>query len=499
LRRYCPCWATTSDDGVMRSARRGRTKRKLRPRKRQSCPVFFFFLIIKCFHFKTIDIDSPIDFLSEPSICSLAITWSQGNRIRMNDMRRELQKRKPLEGLRVLELGQLLAGPFAGVLLAWFGADVIKVEQPGVGDPLRKWREMHQDTALWWYILGRNKKSITLDLRHPKGQEIVRKLVTHVDVLLENFKPGTMEKWGLAYEDLKKLNPKLIMARVSGWGQTGPNARKAGFASVAEGVGGLRYVTGFPDRPPARPNLSLGDSLAGLHAALGIMIALYDRDIVGVGAGQVLDIAIYESVFNMMEGIVPEYDMCGVVREREGTKLSGIVPTGTYPCKGGKFIIIGGNSDSIFKRLMTAIGRFDMTNDARLEHNDGRVRHEQEIEDAITAWTLEHTFEDALKILEDADVPSGPIYSVVEMLKDPHFIARSLFETVILKDGSAVKLPRMVPQMSETPGGTKWVGPPLGAHTREVLQGILGVSETELEKFAEEGVIGDYVVTSEAE
>jgi len=417
----------------------------------------------------------------------------------MNNMLREVQKRKPLEGLRVLELGQLLAGPFAGVLLAWFGAEVIKVEQPAIGDPLRNWRAMHKGTALWWYILGRNKKSITLDLRHPIGQEIVRKLVTHMDVLLENFKPGTMEKWGLGYEDLRKLNPKLIMARVSGWGQTGPNARKPGFASVAEGVGGLRYVTGYPDRPPARPNLSLGDSLAGLHAALGVMIALYYRDIVGARTGQVVDIAIYESVFNMMEGIVPEYDMCGIIREREGTKLSGIVPTGTYPCKGGEYIIIGGNSDSIFKRLMTAIGRSDMTNDTRLEHNDGRVKHEQEIEDAITAWTLEHTFEDALKILEDADVPSGPIYSVVEMLKDPHFIARSLFETVTLEDGCTVKLPRMVPQMSETPGGTEWVGPPLGAHNREVLQGILGVSEAELEKFVAEGVIGDCAVTSKEE
>lgn len=407
----------------------------------------------------------------------------------MNDPSQK--KQKPLQGLRVLELGQLLAGPFASVLLAWFGAEVIKVEPPNTGDPLRKWRAMYNDTALWWYILGRNKKCITVDLRKPKGQEIVRRLAVEVDVVLENFRPGTMEKWGLGYEVLKQLNPRVIMARVSGWGQTGPNSRLPGFASVAEGVGGLRYVTGYPDRPPVRPNLSLGDSLAGLHAALGIMMALYYRDVVGAHVGQVIDVAIFEAVFNMMEGIVPEYDKCGIVREREGTKLSGIVPTSTYPCKEGKYIIIGGNSDGIFKRLMTAIGKPEMAADPRLEHNDGRVKHDQEIETAISSWTQQLPLHEALAILEKAEVPSGPIYSVVDMLKDPHFQARGLFETGVLENGEAITLPSIIPQMSETPGGTEWIGPPLGAHNREVLQGLLGFTDEELESFAAEGVIGE--------
>jgi len=414
-------------------------------------------------------------------------------------MKHEIEhKRKPLEGLRVLEMGQLLAGPFAGVLLAWFGAEVIKVEPPGTGDPLRSWRAMHNGTALWWYILGRNKKCITVDLRKPQGQDIIRKLAPHVDVILENFKPGTMEKWGLGYEDLKPLNPQLIMARVSGWGQTGPNASKPGFASVAEGVGGLRFVTGYADRPPVRPNLSLGDSLAGLHAALGILIALYHRDRSGARVGQVIDVAIYEAVFNMMEAMVPEFDTCGIVRQREGTRLSGIVPTGTYPCSDGSFIIIGGNGDGIFKRLMNAIDRPDLANDTRLAHNDGRVKYENQIETAITEWTRKHSFADALSILEKAEVPSGPIYSVVDMLKDAHFIARGLFETITLDDGTTVKLPAITPFMSETPGATEWIGPPLGAHNREVLQEILGFSTAELDKFATEGVIGAIGETAKA-
>jgi len=386
-------------------------------------------------------------------------------------------------------MGQLLAGPFASVLLAWFGAEVIKVEPPGVGDPLRTWRALYKGTALWWYILGRNKKCITVDLRVPKGQDIVRKLVEKVDVVLENFKPGTMEAWGLGYTELKKINPRIIMARVSGWGQTGPNSPKPGFASVAEGVGGLRYVTGYPDRPPVRPNLSLGDSLAGLHAALGILIAIYYRDVLGGGTGQEVDVAIYEAVYNMMEGIVPEYDKCGIIREREGTRLTGIVPTGTYPCKDCKYIIIGGNSDSIFKRMMKAIGRPDMANDPRLEHNNGRVKHAEEIDNAITAWTSQNPYKEVLHVLEEAAVPVGPIYSVADMLSDPHFSARGLFEDVVLEDGNTVKLPTLVPKLSETPGGTEWPGPPLGAHNKQVLGKMLGFSEEQLKDLAAEGVI----------
>ena len=396
---------------------------------------------------------------------------------------------RPLEGLRILELGQLLAGPFASVILAWFGAEVIKVEPPGVGDPLRRWRKLYKGTALWWYILGRNKKCVTLNLRSPRGQEIARQLVAKVDVVLENFKPGTLEKWGLGYEELKKINPGLIMTRVSGWGQNGPNALMPGYANVAEGVGGLRYVTGYPDRPPVRPNLSLGDSLAGLHAALGVLLAVYHRDVKGTGEGQMVDVAIYESVFNMMESLVPEYDKLGHVRERRGAKLSGIVPTSTYLCSDGKYIIIGGNGDAIFKRLMTTAGREDMANDPRLEHNDGRVEHEEAIDAAIEAWTGQHTFEEVFQMLEAAGVPTGPIYSVAEILEDPHYQARGMFEEVEIAEGETVKLPTLVPKLSRTPGGTEWIGPPLGAHNEEVYSSLLGMRPEEIARLHEEGII----------
>jgi formyl-CoA transferase len=398
--------------------------------------------------------------------------------------------RRPLEGLRVLEMGQLLAGPFAAVLLAWFGAEVIKIEPPGEGDPLRTWRSLYKGTALWWYILGRNKKSVTVNLRTPEGQAIVRRLVDKVDVVLENFKPGTMEKWGLGYEDLKKINPRIIMARVSGWGQDGPYSGKPGFASVAEAVGGMRFVTGYPDSPPVRPNLSLGDTLAGLHAAIGILVAVYHRDVAGSGVGQVVDVALYESVFNMMEGIVPDFDKLGVVRQREGNRLSGIVPTGTWRCSDDKYVVIGGNGDSIFRRLMTAIGRPDLANDPKLKRNSGRVKHAPLIDDAIDAWTRTHSLQYVIDTLEKAEVPVGPIYSVAEMIDDPHFIARGLFETHRLPDGTTVKLPALVPKLSATPGETQWIGPELGAHNAEVLGKLLGISGEELHKLVEQGVVG---------
>jgi formyl-CoA transferase len=398
--------------------------------------------------------------------------------------------RRPLEGLRILEMGQLLAGPFASVLLAWFGAEVIKIEPPGEGDPLRTWRSLYKGTALWWYILGRNKKSVTVNLRTAEGQAIVRRLVDKVDVVLENFKPGTMEKWGLGYEELKKINPRIIMARVSGWGQDGPYSGKPGFASVAEAVGGLRFVTGYPDSPPVRPNLSLGDTLAGLHAALGILVAVYHRDVAGSGVGQVVDVALYESVFNMMEGIVPDFDKLGVVRQREGNRLSGIVPTGTWRCSDDKYVVIGGNGDSIFRRLMNAIGRPDLANDAKLERNSGRVNHAALIDDAIDAWTRTHSLQQVIDTLEKADVPVGPIYSVAEMIDDPHFIARGLFETHRLSDGTTVKLPALAPKLSATPGETRWIGPELGAHNAEVLGKLLGISGEELRRLVEKGVVG---------
>jgi succinyl-CoA---D-citramalate CoA-transferase len=396
---------------------------------------------------------------------------------------------RPLEGLRILEMGQLLAGPFASVLLAWFGAEVIKIELPGIGDPLRRWRKLYKGTALWWYILGRNKKCVTLNLKDPRGQEIARQLAAKVDVVLENFKPGTLEKWGLGEDELRRLNPRLIVARVSGWGQTGPNASKPGYANVAEGVGGLRFLTGDTDRPPVRPNLSLGDSLAGLHAALGVLLAVYHRDVNKTGEGQVIDVAIYESVFNLMESLVPEYDKLGYVRERQGAKLSGIVPTSTYLCRDGKYIIIGGNGDTIFKKLMVAAGREDLANDPRLAHNDGRVEHEQMIDAAIETWTRQHTFDEIFVALEKSGVPTGPIYSVAEILNDPHYQARGMFEEVEIGDHETVKLPTFIPKLSRTPGGTNWIGPPLGAHNDEVYSGLLGMRPDEIAKLHEEGII----------
>jgi formyl-CoA transferase len=406
----------------------------------------------------------------------------------MNKTNTQPQNPGPLAGIKILELGQAIAGPFAAAFLAWFGAEVIKVEPPGIGDPLRNWRVVHQGTSLWWYSMARNKKCITLNLRAKDGQHIARELAKRVDVVLENFRPGILEKWGLGYEDLKKENPRLILARISGYGQTGPNAQKPGFAAVAEAFGGLRYVTGDPDRPPVRPNLSLGDSVAGLHAALGALMALYHRD-VKAGPGQVIDVALYESVLNLMEGTIPEFDLAGVKREREGMRLTGIVPSGTYPCADGSYIVIGANGDSIYRRLMSAIGRDDLANDLRLAQNDGRSRHVDEIDSAISAWTQRHAAADAIRILEAAEVPTGPIYSAEEMLADPHYKERGVYQQVDLPGGQVVKLPTVAPRLTETPGGLRWIGPPLGAHNTEVYQEWLGLPAAELARLASEGVI----------
>lgn len=394
----------------------------------------------------------------------------------------------PLTGLKILELGQLLAGPFATTLLAWFGAEVIKVEPPGTGDALRRWRAMHGDTSLWWSIMGRNKKSVTLDLKSTKGQAVARELVKNVDAVIENFKPGTLEKWGLGPRELEAINPGLVLVRVSGWGQTGPRAPEPGYASVAEGFSGLRYLTGYPDRPPVRANLSLGDTIAGLHAALGLLSALYHRDRSKEGNGQVVDVAIYEAIFNMLESTLPEYDVLGKVRQPQGSKLSGIVPSNTYRCADGRYIIIGGNGDSIFKRLMTAAGRDDLAADPRLAHNDGRVAHEKEIDDAIAAWTGRHTFDEILEALASARVPAGPIYTIADIAEDPHYRARGMIEQRSLKDGTPVKLPVMAPRFEKTPGGNRWIGPELGAHNTEVYSS-LGMSPEELESLRKEGVI----------
>jgi formyl-CoA transferase len=392
-----------------------------------------------------------------------------------------------LHGVRVLELGQLIAGPFTGFMLAGFGAEVIKVEPPNGGDPMRSWRKLHEGTSLWWYSLARNKKSVTLDLRKEEGRRLLRKLANKCDVLIENFRPGRMEEWGLGYDALAEDNPGLVMVRVSGFGQDGPYAKRPGFASVAEGIGGLRYLTGDGDRPPVRTGVSLGDSLAGLHAVIGALMALRHRDL--TGKGQVVDTAIYESVFNMMESLLPEYDMFGHVRERSGAKLSGIVPSNTYRCRDGKYVIIGGNGDSIFQRLMRAAGRADMADDARLLHNPGRVEHEAEIDAAIGAWTAEHSFDEVLSALERAEVPAGPIYSVADIAKDPQYRARKMFEQITLPDGTPLEIPALVPRLSETPGATRTLAPSLGQHNGEVYGGLLGLSEGKISTLREAGVI----------
>jgi len=394
----------------------------------------------------------------------------------------------PLQGIKVLELGQLIAGPFTGSFLGYFGAEVIKVEQPGVGDPLRKWRMMDGDTSVWWASMARNKKCITANLRTEAGREIVRKLAAETDVLIENFRPGAMERWGLGPDVLRANNPGLIYARVSGYGQTGPYSSRLGFASVCEGFGGFRYLNGFPDRPPVRPNLSMGDTLAALHTALGIVMACVRKLSDPEHKGQVVDVAIYEAVFNLLESVVPEYDRGGEIRECSGSTLTGIVPTNTYRCKDGKDVIIGANGDSIFKRLTVAMGQPEMGDDPRFADNAGRVIHEPEIDAAIAAWMATMTGDEALQVLENAEVPSGPIYSVADMLEDEHYNARGLFETVE-SNGKPLKIPAMIPKLSDTPGETRWPGPALGAHNEEILGEILGMSAEEIGRLKEAGDI----------
>lgn len=395
---------------------------------------------------------------------------------------------RPLQGVRVLELGQLLAGPFAGTLLAYFGAEVIKVEPPGGGDPIRQWRVVRDGSSLWWRSLGRNKKCITLDLRNPSGRELVRRLAQRSDVLIENFRPGTMEKWGLGPAELKAVNAGLVYTRISGYGQTGPYAKRPGYASVCEGIGGLRYVNGFPGQKPVRPNLSLGDTLAGLHAALGIMLALWQRRNDPLQQGQTVDVALFEAVFNLLEAVVPEYDGAGIVREPAGSTVTGIVPTNTYLCRDGKYVIIGGNGDSIFKRLMEAAERSDLAADPRLAHNAGRVQHEREIDAALSDWTATLDSSEVLARLDTAEVPAGPIYSVADMLRDPHFQARELFETVEI-DGQPLKIPAILPKLGSTPGATSWPGPAVGSHNREVFEELLGLEATEIDRLRDDGVI----------
>ncbi len=394
---------------------------------------------------------------------------------------------RPLDGIRVIEMGQLLAGPFTSSILGYFGAEVIKVEPPKTGDPIRGWRVLDDDgMSLWWRSIGRNKKSVTIDLKSEKGRELVRELMKTADVVVENFRPGVMEGWGLGPEDLKPFNPGLIFARISGYGQTGPYSAKPGYASVTEGVSGFRYLNGFPGQPPVRPNLSVGDTISAIHAALGVCLALLQRN-KAPDEGQVVDIALYESMFNLMESVVPEFSGAGVVREASGTTITGIVPTNTYTCADGKYVVIGGNGDSIFKRLMVAAGHPEMAENPAMAVNAGRVEHEEEIDQALTAWCASKPAAEIIDILEAERVPVGLIYNVEDQMNDPHFHARGMFEEVDI-NGKPLTIPAITPVLSKTPGRTDWPGGEVGSHNDEVLKGILSLSDADVAALVDEGV-----------
>ena len=415
-------------------------------------------------------------------------------------MQEDKNPKGPLAGIKVLELGTLIAGPFCARMLGEFGADVIKIESPQGGDPIRQWRVLKDGNSLWWSIQSRNKKSITLNMKDKRAQDIARRLALDADIVIENYRPGVLEKWDLGYEQLKAINPALIMVRLSGYGQTGPMRDAPGFGAIGESMGGIRYVSGHPDRPPVRIGVSIGDSIASLHGAMGALMALRHRDVTGgrwngqtgeackAGQGQMVDVALYEAVFNMMESLVPEYDHAGVLRERTGGALPGIVPSNTYTTADGENIVIAGNGDAIFKRLMSAIGREDMANDPQLANNAGRVPRTQEIDEAIQAWCSIQRIDTALAALQAADVPVSKIYSVRDMMQDPQFLARQMFEQHLFKDGTPVKLPAVTPKLSETPGSTRWIGPELGEHTHEVLA-TLGYSAEQIAALREAGVL----------
>ena len=393
----------------------------------------------------------------------------------------------PLSGIRVVELGTLIAAPFAARLFAEFGAEVIKIEQPGSGDPLRRWRKLHQGTSLWWYLQSRNKKSIAIDLKSPDGRDVALRLAAQADVVIENFKPGSLEKLGLGWDVLSKLNPDLTLVRISGYGQTGPYRDRSGFGAIGEAMGGLRFTTGDPDSPPARVGISIGDSLASLHGVIGALMSLL-RVKTGQGRGQVVDVSLYESVFNLMESLVPEYDLMGHVRTRTGGALPGISPSNTYPSSDGRHVVIAGNSDAIFKRLMLVIGRPDLADDPALASNDGRVRSNALLDAAIAAWTSERTMDEILARLDAADVPAGRIYSVADIVDDPHYAAREMILQTELPGDVTVKMPGIAPKLSDTPGAVKWPGPTLGQHTDEVLAG-LGLQAGDIAQLRRSGAV----------
>ncbi|MBA1211110.1 CaiB/BaiF CoA transferase family protein [Pseudomonas oryzihabitans] len=392
-----------------------------------------------------------------------------------------------LTGLRVIEIGTLIAAPFAARLLAEFGAEVIKIEALDKGDPLRKWRKLHEGTSLWWYLQSRNKKSLALNLRSAEGVALVKQLVEGADVLIENLRPGALEKLGLGWDVLHALNPKLTLVRISGYGQTGPYRDRPGFGAIGEAMGGIRYTTGTPGVPPARVGVSLGDSLASMHAVIGALMSVL-RVKTGQGDGQVVDVSLVESVFNVMESLVPEYSMLGHVRERTGGALPGIAPSNTYPTGDGGFVVIAGNSDPIYVRLMQAIGRPDLAERPDLAQNDGRARHCELIDEAIAAWTGSRGIDEVLEVLERAEVPAGRIYSAADIVADPHYQAREMLLDTTLPDGATLKMPGIVPKLSATPGQVNWQGPTLGQHTDGLLA-ELGLSEADIQRLRQGGVV----------
>jgi len=398
---------------------------------------------------------------------------------------------KPLAGIKVVEFGTLIAGPFCSRILAEFGAEVIKIEAPGEGDPLRKWRKLYPteagETSLWWFVQARNKQSVTLNLKHAEGIEIAKQLVAQADIVIENFRPGVMEKLGLGWEALSAINPGLVMVRLSGFGQTGPMAAQPGFGAIGESMGGLRYVTGFADRPPVKTGISIGDSIAALWGALGALMALRHREVRG-GAGQVVDVALYEAVFAMMESLVPEFDVFGFIRERTGNVMPGITPSNTHTTKDGKHLIIGANGDAIFRRLMLAIGRGDLAEDPQLASNAGRDARAAELYEVIDGWVGGNEADEVLRVTAAAQVPASRIFSVEDMFHDPQFLARQMLETAQLPDGKDFRIPGIVPRLSLTPGETRWLGPALGEHTESVL-GHLGYPAAEIVRLRSEGVI----------
>jgi formyl-CoA transferase len=376
----------------------------------------------------------------------------------------------PLEGVRVIEMGSLIAGPYAGALFAQFGADVIKIEPPTIGDPLRKWRKMDGDTSLWWYSQSRNKQSLTLNLKDPDAQEVLKRLVSEADVLIENFRPGTLEKWNLGWDALSKVNPRLVMLRVSGYGQSGPQAGKPGFAAIAEAIGGLRYLIGYPDRAPVRTGVSIGDTLASLYGVIGSLMAL--RHAEATGEGQVVDVSLVESVLAVTESLIPEYGADGTIRERSGSSLPGIAPSNTYTTRDGRYLVLAANGDSIFNRLMHAIGRPDIADDPQFKHNDGRAKASDELDTILGAWSASVSLTEALDILEAAEVPASGINSVAEVVEDEQIQARGSIERYALESGLNLCMPAAVPKLTKTPGGTRWLGPKLGEHNESILESL---------------------------